>query len=740
MKRLILFLSPLLLCGILFATENNEIVQQVNDLEEQTIQLNEDQLNFQTFSSCEEMSITLEKFIKDHFDTRGGYYGRGGGGIIPMMEDGVSAVAADQAKEAPTPTSTSSDSVDYSATNVQVAGVDEPEILKSDWDYLYYFNQRLQKIFIINSPLNRTTHTVNLSTAQIVSLINIPWSFSNVQLFVREGQLIILAQRRRDIPQPWLLDNSSKTDVIIYDTTDISIPKLIKFADLDGTYQDARLVDDQLYVVSQLGINRRWLPQTYKTAAEVTVDAQELLPKVIDVSYTQDSQKQNLKVGAANFPYQISVQRADCDSTFYVLPTDESIKQYGLTPQFTVVRALDVSRPERAAKTTTAFGSTQTIHLTPDALYLANNFRMGSNSRCPLWTMCIWPGGGIENGTLLHKFTLDGTTMTYVDSALIPGSPLTQRSMSEDSDGNFRILTKTWMPQVATHLVVLDKELHKLGSLLHIEPGEEFKASRFIWDKLYLVTFEQTDPLFVIDLQDLTDPTIIGSLVLPGFSTYLHPYSSNDTEQRLIGLWYNITGSQWGGTVTNGIKVDLYKVDYADVDENGMIAVDQVVTKTFSGRGSDTEALYNPRLFVRNSLTHQLVLPMVLQQTSPGKNCNVEYDTKGNVIREQCRDTETYTTQFAWLKAISIQPEGISEVASYDYSELLKQDKQAYMERDMVQGDVQIQPRQFNNLQFRAGYLGDVLYVLNNLFGHFVIPNEAWQEIYVPLDGSVIVK
>jgi len=70
--------------------------------------------------------------------------------------------------------------------------------------------------------------------------------------------------------------------------------------------------------------------------------------------------------------------------------------------------------------------------------------------------------------------------MTYVDSALIPGSPLTQRSMSEDSDSNFRILTKTWMPQVATHLVVLDKELHKLGSLLHIEPGEEFKASRFI--------------------------------------------------------------------------------------------------------------------------------------------------------------------------------------------------------------------------------------------------------------------
>lgn len=129
--------------------------------------------------------------------------------------------------------------------------------------------------------------------------------------------------------------------------------------------------------------------------------------------------------------------------------------------------------------------------------------------------MCIWPGGGIQDGTLLHKFTLQGTTVSYVNSALIPGSPLTQRSMSEDDKENFRILTRTWTPKIATHLITLDKGLNKLGSLLHIEPGEEFKASRFMGDKLYLVTFEQTDPLFVIDLKDLKKPTIIGELIIP---------------------------------------------------------------------------------------------------------------------------------------------------------------------------------------------------------------------------------
>jgi inhibitor of cysteine peptidase len=87
--------------------------------------------------------------------------------------------------------------------------------------------------------------------------------------------------------------------------------------------------------------------------------------------------------------------------------------------------------------------------------------------------------------------------------------------MDEDSEGNFRILTSTRQPQQATHLITLDKNLAQLGSLLNIEPGEQFKASRFMGDKLYLVTFEQMDPLFVIDLASLSTPKIIGELKIP---------------------------------------------------------------------------------------------------------------------------------------------------------------------------------------------------------------------------------
>lgn len=141
---------------------------------------------------------------------------------------------------------------------------------------------------------------------------------------------------------------------------------------------------------------------------------------------------------------------------------------------------------------------------------------------------------------MVHKFALDEQTMTYVNSALLPGSPLTQWSMDEDENGVFRILTTTRSPQQATHLITLDKNLDKLGTLLNIEPGEQFKASRFMGDKLYLVTFEQIDPLFVIDVASPKMPKIIGELKIPGYSTYLHPYAaaSNDV-QWLIGLGYD---------------------------------------------------------------------------------------------------------------------------------------------------------------------------------------------------------
>jgi uncharacterized secreted protein with C-terminal beta-propeller domain len=133
--------------------------------------------------------------------------------------------------------------------------------------------------------------------------------------------------------------------------------------------------------------------------------------------------------------------------------------------------------------------------------------------------------------------------------------------MDEDTNGNFRIVTtlSSWSGGTntsSTKLSVLNPSGTIIGSLSGIAPGENFQSSRFIGNRLYLVTFQQIDPLFVIDIADPKSPKILGELKIPGYSTYLHPYDND----RLIGLGYDTKVNQWGGTQNAGIKVDLYNI------------------------------------------------------------------------------------------------------------------------------------------------------------------------------------
>ena len=128
----------------------------------------------------------------------------------------------------------------------------------------------------------------------------------------------------------------------------------------------------------------------------------------------------------------------------------------------------------------------------------------------------------------------------------------------DEKDGKFRIITSQWSPDRSTNLHILDENLGKYASLTGLGKDENFQSSRFIGDKLFLVTFQQIDPLFVIDLSRPQNPKVLGELKIPGYSTYLHPYDEN----HLIGLGYDTKTNQWGGTQNSGIKLDLYQINY----------------------------------------------------------------------------------------------------------------------------------------------------------------------------------
>lgn len=169
-----------------------------------------------------------------------------------------------------------------------------------------------------------------------------------------------------------------------------------------------------------------------------------------------------------------------------------------------------------------------------------------------------------------------------------------------------------------------------------------------------------------------------------------------------------------GNERQGGVKLDLYKIDFSKKDRAGNITVTQAWTKTFGDAGSSTEAMYNPRMFVFNPNTKELLLPMVIARSEKTQQCNVIYDRNGGEVRKECYPIETYLTDFAGIKGWTLSPEGLQETISVDYKSSLKN---PYGYNYSVSTGI-IDPWLFSSLMPRVGYIGDKYYLINVEFAH----------------------
>lgn len=152
------------------------------------------------------------------------------------------------------------------------------------------------------------------------------------------------------------------------------------------------------------------------------------------------------------------------------------------------------------------------------------------------------------NKTTIYKFNLNNLYPRFEAKGTVDGSIINQFAMDE-YNSNFRIATTK--NNVST-VYVLSDSMYRLGSVGNIARGEQIKSVRFEGERGYVVTFRNTDPLFVIDLKNARAPKILGELKIPGYSTYLHPYDEN----HVIGFGYD--GTEWG---TNGkLKIALFDI------------------------------------------------------------------------------------------------------------------------------------------------------------------------------------
>ncbi len=143
-------------------------------------------------------------------------------------------------------------------------------------------------------------------------------------------------------------------------------------------------------------------------------------------------------------------------------------------------------------------------------------------------------------GTQVHAFALDGGSTSYLTSGTVPGTVRDRWSFSE-YDGHLRVATALgggWQPR-ENAVVVLDGALRVVGRVGGLGRGERIQSVRWFDDLAVLVTFRQTDPLYTLDLSSPTRPRLVGTLRIPGYSSYLHPLGGD----LLLGVGQDATGS-----------------------------------------------------------------------------------------------------------------------------------------------------------------------------------------------------
>ena len=158
-----------------------------------------------------------------------------------------------------------------------------------------------------------------------------------------------------------------------------------------------------------------------------------------------------------------------------------------------------------------------------------------------------------------------------------------------------------------------------------LAPNENLYATRFIGDTCYLVTSNQTDPFFVIDLSNPEAPRVAGELQIPGYSSYLQPYDAN----HVIGI----------GEVNDTLKLALFNV--TDINNPTEIASYDV-----AGNYSTSTALNDPKAFLFDLQKQLLVIPVSINNyyynTVMGNNTS-----SSGIIPPLCQEAANPTTSSA---------------------------------------------------------------------------------------------
>jgi uncharacterized secreted protein with C-terminal beta-propeller domain len=431
--------------------------------------------------------------------------------------------------------------VDYSGTNVQEQGVDEPDLVKTDGSTLFT---------VTGGRLN----AVDVTGAKPKLLDSLELANGGQELLLDGDRLLVLANGGYWLtPLPAVAAQvmpirPSKATITEIDVSNPKALKVVSTLTLDGSYVDARLVGSSVRVVVSAQI-----PQALKLEQPVdNTDAARAKAVAANRAKVAGSRigswlprfwikRAGHRSTAAHALVQCrNVDRPHAFSGLGML----SVLTIDLTKGLAPVDAVGVMTDARI------------VYASPRNLYVATE---RWDQRPLPATPTVAPA---TVTTQIHRFDISDPDRTqYRGSGQVSGYLLDQWSLSENA-GVLRVVSTdspAWWAGTnddsSSSLTTLSLDpgsLTQVGHVGGLGQGERVYAVRYVGDTAYVVTFKQIDPLYTLDLSDPAHPRVVGELELPGFSAYLHPVGTD----LLLGVGQYVSSDNH----VDGTQISLFDV------------------------------------------------------------------------------------------------------------------------------------------------------------------------------------
>lgn len=428
---------------------------------------------------------------------------------------------------------------EYSRTNEQVEGVSEGDIVKTDGNYIYSLQQSKSELFIVKAVDGEMEQTASFklddnSTASEMylhddKLVLILESGGGMTVF---GASCGVYGEKEDAS--YCLPSKSITKIVTLDVSDKENIRKLGEITLDGNYSSSRISEGYLYIFSYF------------------IPSQEI-----------DKNNKESYIPSVNGEF--------------VEPQDIYLPRIEETQGYLVVASVNLEHPEAVQDSKAVMMYGQLFYVSSNNIYVVE----------PRWeNIADNTDNGIVsssaiNKTWITKIAYSTGSITPVTAGELEGN-INDRFSLDEYQGYLRVVaTKTDQQtgDTSNSLYILDESLQVTGKVEGLARGESIYSARFMGDTGYFVTYRQVDPLFSVDLTDVTNPVVLGELKVSGFSEYLHFYGEN----QLLGMGWE-TGS---GSIREGLKLSLFDIsDPAEVVEKDKKVLTDV---------TDCPGLYNPK-------------------------------------------------------------------------------------------------------------------------------------------------